>query len=97
VILFVPAAEIAAGAPGAHSRAGSFTSQQKIGRMPVPTWRVDYFERANGQTPERSIVIATENEAVAFEEVRASMGPTCSRAVVTKVDNDSMQGSPDPT
>jgi hypothetical protein len=65
--------------------------------MPVPTWRADYFERANGQTPERSIVIAAESEAVAFEEVRAGMGPTCSRAVVTKVDNDSMPGSPDPT
>jgi hypothetical protein len=51
----------------------------------VPTWRADYFERANSQTPERSIIIAAENEAVAFEEVHAGMGPTCSRAVVTKL------------
>ncbi len=52
----------------------------------MPTWRADYFDRANGQTPERSVVIAAENEAVAFEEVRSAMGPTCSRAVVTEVD-----------
>lgn len=51
----------------------------------MPTWRADYFERANSQTPERSIIIAAENEAVAFEEVHTGMGPTCSRAVVTKL------------
>ena len=43
----------------------------------MPTWRAEYFDRANGQTPERSVIIAAENEAVAFEEVRAGMGPTC--------------------
>lgn len=62
----------------------------------MPTWRADYFGRANGQTPERSVVIAAENEAIAFEEVRADMGPTCTRAVVTKLNNDSMPGRQDP-
>jgi hypothetical protein len=56
----------------------------------VPTWRADYFECANGQTPERSIVIAAENEALAFEKVRAAMGPTCRRAEVIKLDSDSL-------
>jgi hypothetical protein len=56
----------------------------------VPTWRADYFECANGQTPERSIVIAAENEALAFEKVRAGMGPTCRRAEVIKLDSDSL-------
>jgi hypothetical protein len=66
---------------------------RKIGRIAVPTWRADYFERANGQTPERSIVIAAENEALAFEKVRVAMGPTCSRAEVVKLDSDSMPGT----
>jgi hypothetical protein len=46
---------------------------------------------ASCQTPERSVItviIAAENEAVAFEGVRAGMGPTCSRAEVTKLDPD---------
>jgi len=54
----------------------------------VPTWRAEYFDRANGQSPERSVIIAAENEAVALEEVRAGMAPTCSRAEVTKLDPD---------
>jgi hypothetical protein len=52
-------------------------------------WRAEYFDRTNGQTPERSVIIVAENEALAFEEVRARMGPTCSRAEVTKLDPDS--------
>jgi hypothetical protein len=56
----------------------------------VPTWRADYFECANGQTSERSIFITAENEALAFEKVRAALGPTCSRAEVIKLDSDSM-------
>jgi hypothetical protein len=52
----------------------------------VPTWRADYFERTNGQTAQRSVVIAAENETAAFDEVRAGMGPTCTRAEVTKLD-----------
>jgi hypothetical protein len=54
----------------------------------VPTWRAEYFDRANGQSPERSVIIAAENEAVALEEVRAGIAPTCSRAEVTKLDPD---------
>jgi hypothetical protein len=46
----------------------------------------EYFDRANSQTPERSVIIAAESEAVALEEVRASMASTCSRAEVTKLD-----------
>jgi hypothetical protein len=50
---------------------------------------VEYFDRTNGQSPEqRSIIIVAENEAVALEEVRARMAPTCSRAEVTQVDPD---------
>ena len=56
----------------------------------MPRWRAEYFDRANSQTPERSVIVAAENEALAFEEVRAQMGPTCSRAEVTKLDPDSM-------
>jgi hypothetical protein len=56
----------------------------------VPTWRADNFECANGQTPERPIVIAAENEALAFEKVRAAMGPTCRRAEVIKLGSDSL-------
>jgi hypothetical protein len=74
-------------------RVRSFFSKQKIRRITVPTWRADYFERANGHTPERSVIIAAEDEAIAFEEVRAGMGPTCSRAEVTKLDSDSVPGS----
>jgi hypothetical protein len=37
----------------------------------MPRWRAEYFDRANGQTPERSVIVAAENEALAFEEVRA--------------------------
>jgi len=55
----------------------------------MPRWRAEYFDRANSQTPERSLIVAAENEALAFEEVRAQMGPTCSRAEVTKLDPDS--------
>jgi hypothetical protein len=50
----------------------------------VPTWRAEYFDRTNGQSPGQSIIIAAENEAVALEEVRARMAPTCSRAEVTQ-------------
>ena len=53
----------------------------------VPTWRAEYFDRAGGQT-QRSVTIAAENVAVALEEVRARMPPTCSRAKVTKLDPD---------
>ena len=62
----------------------------------MPTWRAEYFDRANGQTPERSVIIAAENEAVAFEEVPAGMGPTCSRAEVTKLDIQSKTSNPKP-
>ena len=40
--------------------------------------------------------IAAENEAVAFEEVWAGMGPTCSRAEVTKLDIQSKTSNPKP-
>jgi hypothetical protein len=60
----------------------------------VPRWRAEYFDRANGQTPERSVIIVAEHEALAFEEVRARMGPTCSRAEVTKLDPDSKTSNP---
>jgi hypothetical protein len=42
------------------------------------------------------VIIAAENEAVAFEEVRAGMGPTCSRAEVTKLDIQSKTSNPKP-
>ena len=44
--------------------------------------------RTTGQWPGQSIIIAAENEAVALEEVRARMAPTCTRAEVTQVDPD---------
>lgn len=43
-----------------------------------------------------TLLIAAENEAVAFEEVRAGMGPTCSRAEVTKLDIQSKTSNPKP-
>ena len=58
------------------------------------TWRAEYFDRANDQTPEKRVIIAAESEAVAFEEVRASMGPTCTRAEVTEVDTPSKAKKP---
>jgi hypothetical protein len=68
---------------------------KKIGRnFNVPRWRAEYFDRANGETPERSVIIAADNEAVALEEVRARMAPTCSRAEVTKLDPDSKTRRP---
>ena len=68
---------------------------KKIGRnFNVPRWRAVYFDRANGETPERSVIIAADNEAVALEEVRARMAPTCSRAEVTKLDPDSKTRRP---
>jgi hypothetical protein len=51
----------------------------------LPTWRAEYFDREGGQT-QRSIIIAAENVAVALEEVRARMAPTCSRSEVIKLD-----------
>ena len=60
----------------------------------MPTWRADYFECANGKTLERSIFITADNEALAFEKVRAAMGPTCRRAEVIKLDSDSMPEPP---
>jgi hypothetical protein len=51
----------------------------------LPTWRAEYFDREGGQM-QRSIIIAAENVAVALEEVRARMAPTCSRAEVIKLD-----------
>ena len=54
----------------------------------MPTWRAEYFDRTNGQSPGQSIIIAAENEAVALEEVRARMAPTCTRAEVTQADPD---------
>ena len=39
----------------------------------MPTWRADYFECANGKTLERSIFITADNEALAFEKVRAAI------------------------
>ena len=59
----------------------------------VPTWRAVYFDRAGGQT-QRSVIIAPENVAVALDEVRARMAPTCSRAVVTKLDPERTLGAP---
>lgn len=70
---------------------------KKIARnFNVPRWRAEYFDRANGETPERSIIIAADNEAVALEEVRARMAPTCSRAEVTKLDIQSKTSNPKP-
>ena len=60
----------------------------------MPTWRAEYFDRANDQTPEKSVIIAAESEALAFEEVRARMGPTCTRAEVTKLDTASKAMKP---
>ena len=60
----------------------------------MPTWRADYFECANGKTLERSIFITADNEALAFEKVRAAMGSTCRRAEVIKLDSDSMPEPP---
>jgi hypothetical protein len=54
----------------------------------VPTWRAEYFDRANGQAPERAVIIAAESEAVAFEEVRIRMKASCSRVEVTKIEPD---------
>jgi len=51
----------------------------------LPTWRAEYFDREGGQT-QQCIIIAAENVAIALEEVRASMAPTCSRAEVIKLD-----------
>ena len=51
------------------------------------TWRAEYFDRVGGQT-QRSVIVAAENVAVALEEVRARMPPTCCRAEVTKLDPD---------
>jgi hypothetical protein len=62
----------------------------------MPTWRAEYFDRANGEIPERSIIIAADNEAVALEEARARMAPTCSRAEVTKLDIQSKTSNPKP-
>jgi len=53
----------------------------------VPIWRAEYFDRAGGQT-QQSVVIVAEHVAVALEEVRARMAPTCARAKVTKLDSD---------
>ena len=50
-------------------------------------WRAEYFDRTGGQT-QRPIVIVAEHIAVALDEVRARMGPTCARAKVTKLDLD---------
>ena len=61
-----------------------------------PRWRAENFDRANGEIPERSIIIAADNDAVALEEVRARMAPTCSRAEVTKLDIQSKIGNPKP-
>jgi hypothetical protein len=37
---------------------------------------------------QQSVVIVAERIAVALEEVRAKMMPTCARAKVTKLDSD---------
>ena len=58
----------------------------------VPTWRAEYFDRVGGQT-QRSVIVAAENVAVALEEVRARMAPTCVRAKITKLDSDTEAGS----
>jgi hypothetical protein len=58
----------------------------------MPTWRAEYFDRA-GQQTQRSVIIAAENVVAALEEARARMAPTCSRAVVTKLDLDAEGGS----
>ena len=42
------------------------------------------------------MIIAADNEAVAFEEVRAGMGLTCYRAEVTKFDIQSKTSNPKP-
>jgi hypothetical protein len=79
---------------GTSSRAYRLFHNKNSGRnVDMPTWRVEYFDRTNGQSPERSIIIAAENEALAFEEVRARMAPTCSRAEVTKLGPESTEPS----
>jgi hypothetical protein len=50
----------------------------------LPTWQAEYFDREGGQT--QRCIIAAENVAIALEEVRARMAPTCSRAEVIKLD-----------
>jgi hypothetical protein len=62
----------------------------------VPTWRAECFNRANGQTPQRSVIISAESEAVAFEEARVGMATTCSRVEVTKVEPDANTENPEP-
>ena len=67
--------------------------QKKIGGSHAD-WRAEYPR--DGQTPERSVIIAADNEAVAFEEVRAGMGLTYYRAEVTKFDIQSKTSNPKP-
>ena len=67
----------------AAQRAGLLANSLRTYVGLLPTWRAEYFDRADGQT-QRCIIIAAEN--VAVEEVRARMAPTCYRAEVTKLD-----------
>jgi len=62
----------------------------------VPTWRAEYFDRMNGQSPVRSEIIAAENEAIALEEGRLTITATYSRVEVTKVYSESKTDSPKP-
>ena len=72
----------------------SFIFTRKFVRnVDVPTWRAEYFDRMNGQSPVRSEIIAAANEAVALEEVRLTMTATYSRVEVTKVDSESKTAS----
>jgi hypothetical protein len=61
----------------------------------VPTWRAEYFDRANRQTPERSVTIAAENEA-ALEEVRVGMTAACCRVEVTRLEPGAKTNRPKP-
>jgi len=55
-----------------------------VGLVPI---RAEYFDRA-GRQMQQSVVIVAEHVAVALEEVRLRMMPTCARAKITKLDSD---------
>jgi hypothetical protein len=65
---------------------------KKIGGV-MRTWRAEYPRE--WPTPERSVIVAADNEA-RCEEVRAGMGLTYFRAEVTKFDIQSKTSNPKP-
>ena len=55
----------------------------------MPTWRVDYFDKARDQAPTRSVIIEAEHESDALDKARAQMRSACSRAEVIRIDFNS--------